>query len=614
MDNKARMSVIDVLAWSRWADNILRGIRISNVYHLSSSNLLLFKLSGMEDYKFLVIQPGYRANLSSFIYPTPEKPDLIALSFRKYLRRQKIELVSQLGFDRELVFDFSNNYRLYVELLPRGEAVLVEPEGTIVHATGYKKMKDRSIKRGERYIPPPLFKEKPTYNRCNELLESSSLRALARNLGIPSEIISEAKWRSEGNEQKICDEIMEIIEESLKGKGYLVFREGKPFSYHPFEPRSLMAEEEYHVIMKEKFNDAIDEYYASIFSVTSYEEKSSNIREMILEKIREFEEKMKSTKELADFMFSQKDNLEKTRICVFDTIKKIGWSSVPKVCGGVEEISPNRGIVAVDMGGKKIWINVREPVMLQIQRLYEEAKKFKRKIESAKEKLSSLPEKRVEDRVQQASIRRKEWYERYHWSFTRNGFLVIAGKNASQNEAIVKKHMDNNDIFLHAEIHGAPATVLKCGSGNFPTEEDIWDAAVIAAVYSRGWREKIGALDVYWVKAEQVTKKAPSGQFLWKGGFMIYGEKNYLHGIPLMLTVGIERVENDSYRYIVGSEESVRARGNPIALLAPGETRPHEIGKQIIKIIRKRSTLIAPRIEELLQLLPGESRIIKTYL
>jgi len=57
-------------------------------------------------------------------------------------------------------------------------------------------------------------------------------------------------------------------------------------------------------------------------------------------------------------------------------------------------------------------------------------------------------------------LRKKEWYEKYRWSISRNGYLIIAGKDASQNESIVKKYLRDKDIFLHADIAGAPATII----------------------------------------------------------------------------------------------------------------------------------------------------------
>ena len=53
------------------------------------------------------------------------------------------------------------------------------------------------------------------------------------------------------------------------------------------------------------------------------------------------------------------------------------------------------------------------------------------------------------------------WFERFLWFITSENFLVIGGKDAHQNELLVKKYMDKGDLFLHCELHGAAVCILK---------------------------------------------------------------------------------------------------------------------------------------------------------
>jgi len=55
----------------------------------------------------------------------------------------------------------------------------------------------------------------------------------------------------------------------------------------------------------------------------------------------------------------------------------------------------------------------------------------------------------------------KEWYERYRWFITSEGLLAIGGRDASSNSAIIRKHLTENDIVFHAEVHGSPFFILK---------------------------------------------------------------------------------------------------------------------------------------------------------
>ncbi|MCY0883842.1 MAG: NFACT RNA binding domain-containing protein, partial [Acidianus infernus] len=213
-----------------------------------------------------------------------------------------------------------------------------------------------------------------------------------------------------------------------------------------------------------------------------------------------------------------------------------------------------------------------------------------------------------EEEGRKLSIRKKEWYEKYRWSFTTNGFLVIAGKDADQNESLVRKLLEDNDIFLHADIQGAAATIIK--NPKNITEQDIYDAAVIAASYSKAWKLGLAAVDVFWVYGSQVSKSPPAGEYLPKGSFMIYGKKNYIKSVKLNLAIGFKI--NDSLEIIVGSENSVSAKVKNYVLISPGDEL-ERTADRIVKILSEANSInVGKELKnEVLSILPGKSKIIK---
>ena len=58
-------------------------------------------------------------------------------------------------------------------------------------------------------------------------------------------------------------------------------------------------------------------------------------------------------------------------------------------------------------------------------------------------------------------LRKVYWFEKFDWFVTSENYLVIAGKNAQQNEVLVKRYMNKSDIYVHAEINGAATTIVK---------------------------------------------------------------------------------------------------------------------------------------------------------
>ena len=69
--------------------------------------------------------------------------------------------------------------------------------------------------------------------------------------------------------------------------------------------------------------------------------------------------------------------------------------------------------------------------------------------------------------------------------------------------------------------------------------------------FSRGWKDGLSSADAYWVKADQIKKGAPTGQFLPKGSFVIEGKRNYIKGVEIRLALGIMQKNNNGYALFV---------------------------------------------------------------
>ena len=56
--------------------------------------------------------------------------------------------------------------------------------------------------------------------------------------------------------------------------------------------------------------------------------------------------------------------------------------------------------------------------------------------------------------------------------------------------------------------------------------------------FSAAWEAKVVTTS-WWVESSQVSKTAPSGEYLTTGSFMIRGKKNFLPPLPLVLGFGL---------------------------------------------------------------------------
>ena len=83
----------------------------------------------------------------------------------------------------------------------------------------------------------------------------------------------------------------------------------------------------------------------------------------------------------------------------------------------------------------------------------------------SKKKLANLEKeiekKQQEEQLKQKPKRKKEWFEKFRWFFTSDNMLVIAGRDATTNEIVVKKHTDKHDLIFHTEMAGSPFGVFK---------------------------------------------------------------------------------------------------------------------------------------------------------
>jgi predicted ribosome quality control (RQC) complex YloA/Tae2 family protein len=138
-------------------------------------------------------------------------------------------------------------------------------------------------------------------------------------------------------------------------------------------------------------------------------------------------------------------------------------------------------------------------------------------------------------------VRRQMWFEKFTWFISSDGYLVLGGKDAQQNEILYRKYLKKGDVYLHADLHGAASIIVK----NNPKTPDapippstLSQAGTLAVASSNAWDSKAG-MSAWWVNADQVSKSAPTGEFLPTGSFMVRGKKNFLPPAQLILGFGV---------------------------------------------------------------------------
>ena len=638
-----KMSNLDVYAISKELQALI-GYRLDNIYRDSSDTFYLFKFKGFGALKnpVLLIEPGVRFHLTEYKFEVPLRPTDKIMAVRKHLKGSELTKICQVEFDRiiEMSLQGKQMYRVYVELFgTRPNFVIVGEENKVISALWYKKMRHRDLLPGKEFKLPPSsgksifqldFEELKSVLNVSEYQDEEIIRVLVRKFGGGGGLMEELLYRTGILKSTPCSkitekEIINLLSIINKFKeeltdltpSVILDKENNPIFYQPITLRSMDG-----IIKKfDTFSEAMDYYYSSILpqistnivSIDQKREKILKIKEKQEKAIKEFIEKEKRYKSLGDRVYKNFSLIDELLGTIVQARKKnISWEEIMKKFESADnetfpslnilkKIIPERGIVILILDSEEVEVDFRKSSSNIANEFYENAKKIARKIEPAREALEKTIEKlnnlskelSIQKEVTSLNIKRRKrkWYEKFHWTFSKNNFLVIGGKDVSGNEEIAKRRLSDKDLFFHAELQGAPYTILIRGSNEMePLEEDINEAAKLAACFSRGWKAGYGAVDVYYVTGSNVSFSAPSGEYIPKGGIMIKGTRTYIRGIELILAIGIE-FDKDYARVIYGNEERMKLISPNYVLIKPGSEPKGKLAKQIQKIFIEKASL-----------------------
>src|SRR3989344_2080903 len=257
----------------------------------------------------------------------------------------------------------------------------------------------------------------------------------------------------------------------------------------------------------------------------------------------------------------------------------------------------------------EIEFNLTKSVEENAGHYFDLAKKAKKKLEGATKALGESQKELLklqqqgkaflaeEEKRLKKKERKREWYEKFHWFISSQGFLCLGGKDSTSNEIIIKKHLEPEDLVLHTDMAGSPFFIIK--NGQQAPEETIREAAQATAVYSKAWKLGHSTADVFYVNPNQVTKEARPGEFIGKGSFMIYGKTNYLYP-RLEYAIGLV-----GQKIIGGPVAAVELKTKQLVIVIPGREKKSALAKKI------RAKLNDGELEEIDRFLPSGGAEIK---
>ncbi|WP_255195777.1 ribosome rescue protein RqcH [Halorarius litoreus] len=697
MDQKRAMTSVDLAALATELREY-EGAKVDKAY-LYDDDLVRLKLRDFDEGRVeLILETGdpKRAHVAApeHVPDAPGRPPNFAMMLRNRLSGADLADVRQYEFDRILVFEFTRedaDTLLVVELFGDGNVAVMNRDHEVIDCLDTVRLKSRTVAPGSIYDFPasrfnPLTATRDQFDAKMDQSDTDVVRTIATQMNVGGLWAEELCTRAGVEKTLAIDDATDDDYAELFGA---LERLRDSLQHGQFDPRvywetddgertqpvdaTPVPLEEYDGVdcdQYDSFTAALDDYFFDLdreqpkpgSDRPDFEEEIAKYERIIDQQqgaIEGFEREAAAYREKAEAVYAHYDLVDE----VLSTVREardagFSWDEVEERFEEAAEagndrakhvtgVTPENGMVTVELDGDRIDLDHRHGVEKNADRLYTEAKRIEEKkegamaaIEDTREDLEDAKRRRDEWEAddsededdaepedvdwlarQNIPVRYDEqWYERFRWFHTSDGFLVIGGRNADQNEDLVKKYMEKGDLFFHSQAHGGPVTILKATGPSEPSRDvDIpetskEEAARFAVTHSSVWKEGKFAGDVYMVTPDQVSKTPESGEYLEKGGFTIRGDRTYFDATPVDCAVGVQ-CEPET-RVLGGPKRAIEEQVETFVEIEPGQYAQNDIAKMLYRELKDRFAdqsflrkVASPdRIQEFCP--PGGSRIV----
>ncbi|CAN1281777.1 Ribosome quality control complex subunit NEMF [Linum perenne] len=383
-----------------------------------------------------------------------------------------------------ILFQFGlgvNAHYVILELYAQGNILLTDPDFTVLTLLRSHRDDDKGISIMSRHRYPTEI------SRVFERTTTKKLQDALAGLDKPEETDVVGV---DGGEAEVSDK---------PKKEKQMYDEFCPILLNQFKTRE-------HVKF-DTFDAALDEFYSKIESQRSEQQQKAKEDSAVqkLTKIRTDQEERKSGNPVAALI----DQLHLERNCM-----------ILLLSNNLDEMDDDEKTLPAD----KVEVDIALSAHANARRWYEMKKKQESKQEKtvkAHEKAFKAAERKTRMQLSQekavatiSHMRKVHWFEKFNWFISSENYLIISGRDAQQNEMIVKRYMSKADLYIHADLHGASSTVIK----NHRPEQavpplTINQAGCFTVCHSQAWDSKI--VTSAWVRGEEdgindITESGPT--------------------------------------------------------------------------------------------------------
>jgi len=575
---------------------------ISNIYGITKDSIL-FKLHHTEKSDLFMMISTSGVWLTTVKIDQME-PNRLLKRLRSDLLRLKLKKIEQIGAERIAYFTFEGfgkEFILIGEFFGDGNILLCNKEMKILALQHSIEVRHRKLGVGLEYVQPPN-KGLDIFNIIEsdfdelKTTELVSAKWFGRTLGLPKKYVEgifdmvNIDPKKIGNLltndeiKKIFETTKKIVNDVVSGNHEAVIIRNEKSEILPLRLGKIEGE----MVSTNSFIEGLDTVFTENIVAKGKSIQSSRSDK----KIKELQTQISEQQKAIETVKERSKNITNVANSLFEMVSKGILSIEDKSAQEIlvihnAKLTSEKGISLIVVEDEKIKINTKLSLQSIASVLFNEAKKQSGAIKSI-EDIKSKTEKKLEnlqnkteleqDIMLVTEIRKKNWYERYRWFYTSDGYLVIGGRDAASNSAVVRKHLVKNDKIFHADIFGSPFFIIK-NAENAP-DTSMNEVAHATVCFSRAWREGLYGVSAYWVNPEQVKKSAPSGEFLPKGSFTIEGQRNFINSGNLKLSVGIIP-QDDGHVLTCGPSETIKKNSICYAIIEPDGAEMVETAKKI---------------------------------
>ena len=539
-------------------DEKLRGGRIDKIYQMSRSQVLLTVRSLGENYRLLLSCDAAKGRvcLTNQTFENPDMPPVFCMLMRKHLGGGKILGVQAVANERIVriiaestneLFEVTKKILIVEPMGKHSNIILTDDNNRIIDAIrhiDFTLSEKRQVLPGMFYeLPPVQEKQNPTGLSVIELASvfqktagvSVSEKLMNAFLGMSPLLAREIEHRS-GNDELLA---AEVFSEFLGKADQKIYEPVLLYQKETKEPKELYIWDlkQYGDFYEKRscssVNECVDLFYRVKETKRKLEEKRESVGQIVDKNLTRLYKKIDIHKKnikkaekkdryriYAELLTANLYQLTKNQQEV--TLPNYYEENAPLTIPLDETISPARNAKKYfeKYNKEKNMEKISKEMLVEIQEEIQYLLSVKDALELSEDEknISEIKEELtdggyVSDKVPKK--KKKESRVSGPMQFlSSDGTVILCGKNNRQNEELTLKIASKQDLWLHIRNIPGSQTVIRC-QGALVSDQTLYEAALIAAQYSKSAKDTKAAVDYTRVK----YVKKPSGA---KPGMVIY--------------------------------------------------------------------------------------------